>query len=249
MHVHLIGVAGTGMGALAGLLVKAGYRVTASDTAFYPPIGPSLERCAVETIRGWSPNHLVPAPDFVVVGNVCRKDNPEARFAIDEGIPYDSMPGAIERLFLSKRKSLVVAGTHGKTTSTSLVAWLLSDGGLDPGFLVGGIPANFGESFALGHDGGPFVIEGDEYDSAFFEKTPKFFRYRPHAVMLTSIEHDHVDIYPDEAAYVDAFRGLVARIPEDGHLVAYAGDPKVREVAKGARCAVTFYAAEGDDTG
>lgn len=249
MHVHLIGVAGTGMGALAGLLVKAGYRVTGSDTAFYPPIGPSLERWGVETMKGWSPDHLVPAPDFVVVGNVCRKDNPEARFAIDEGIPYDSMPGAIERLFLSKRKSLVVAGTHGKTTSTSLVAWLLSDGGLDPGFLVGGIPANFGESFALGHDGGPFVIEGDEYDSAFFEKTPKFFRYRPHAVMLTSIEHDHVDIYPDEAAYVDAFRGLVARIPEDGHLVAYAGDPKVREVAKGARCAVTFYAAEGDDTG
>src|SRR5690606_7437659 len=176
--------------------------------------------------------NLEPRPDLVVVGNVCRKDNPEARHAIDHGIPYDSMPGALERLFLSERTSLVVAGTHGKTTSTSLVAWLLESAGKNPGFLVGGIPANCGESFAPGREGGPFVIEGDEYDSAFFEKSPQCFRYLPRAVMLTSIEHDHVDIYPDEASYVDAFRGLVARIPEGGQLVAFAGDPRVREVAR-----------------
>jgi UDP-N-acetylmuramate: L-alanyl-gamma-D-glutamyl-meso-diaminopimelate ligase len=249
MHVHLIGVAGTGMGALAGLLVKSGVRVTGSDTAFHPPIGPALERWGVQTMRGWDPMNLEPRPDLVVVGNVCRKENPEARHAIDHGMPYDSMPGALERLFLSKRVSLVVAGTHGKTTSTSLTAWLLADARKDPGFLVGGIPANFGESFAVGHEGGPFVIEGDEYDSAFFEKTPKFFRYLPRAVMLTSIEHDHVDIYPDETSYLEAFRGLVARIPEEGHLVAFAGDPHVREIAREASCSVTFYAVEGDETG
>jgi UDP-N-acetylmuramate: L-alanyl-gamma-D-glutamyl-meso-diaminopimelate ligase len=237
------------MGALAGLLVKSGHRVTGSDTAFHPPIGPALERWGVVTMPGWDPKNLEPRPDFVVVGNVCRSDNPEARASIDQGIPHDSMPGALERLFLERRTSLVVAGTHGKTTSTSLLAWLLADAGKDPGFLVGGIPANFGESFALGHDGGPFVIEGDEYDSAFFEKSPKFFRYRPHAVMLTSIEHDHVDIYPDEASYVRAFEGLVERIPADGHLVAYAGDARVREVAEKAKCRVTTYAVEGDVTG
>ena len=249
MHVHLIGVAGTGMGALAGLLAKSGHRVTGSDTAFHPPIGPALEGWGVTTMKGWDPQNLSPHPDLVVVGNVCRKDNPEARYAIDHGIPYDSMPGALERLFLGKRTSLVVAGTHGKTTSTSLLAWLLESAGLGPGFLVGGIPANFGESFAVGREGGPFVIEGDEYDSAFFEKSPKFLRYLPRAVMLTSIEHDHVDIYPDERSYVDAFRALAALIPPDGHLVAFAGDRRVREVAETATCRVTYYAVEEDDTG
>ncbi len=249
MHVHLIGVAGTGMGALAGLLRAAGHRVTGSDTAFHPPIGPELAAWGVETMPGYEPSHLEPAPDLVVVGNVCRRDNPEARAAIAKGLRTVSFPGAMEEMFLGERRSFVVAGTHGKTTTTALVAHLLHEAGADPGLLVGGIPRNFEGSFRLGRPGGPFVIEGDEYDSAFFEKTPKFWRYRPEVVILTSIEHDHVDIYPDERAYVAAFEGLVERIPEHGLLVAFAGDARVREVASRARCRVIHYALADDACG
>jgi UDP-N-acetylmuramate: L-alanyl-gamma-D-glutamyl-meso-diaminopimelate ligase len=249
-HVHLIGVAGTGMGALAGLLRKAGYRVTGSDTAFYPPMGDKLAEWGVETRRGYSAEHLTEAPDLVVIGNVCRRDNPEARAAIDGGLPYLSMPGVLEELFLSSRQSFVMAGTHGKTTTTALVTHLLRAAGKEPSYLLGGVPrGGSAESFGLGPEDAPFVIEGDEYDSAFFEKQPKFFRYRPFAVVLTSIEHDHIDIYPTLDAYRDAFRELVRRMPEHGLLVAYAGDPEVRAIAKHARCRVRYYALDGEDTG
>jgi UDP-N-acetylmuramate: L-alanyl-gamma-D-glutamyl-meso-diaminopimelate ligase len=248
-HVHLIGVAGTGMGSLAGLLRKAGYRVTGSDTAFYPPMGERLRGWGVETSQGYDAAHLDPRPDLVVVGNVCRKDNPEARAAIDGGMAYVSMPGALEQLFLAQRVPFVVAGTHGKTTTTALVTHLLRSAGKQPGFLIGGVPRDFEESFGLGVTGGPFVIEGDEYDSAFFEKQPKFFRYLPRAAIVTSLEHDHIDIYPDMASYRAAFEGFVARIPEAGLLVAYAGDPEVRAIAARARCQLRYYALEGDDTG
>lgn len=249
MHVHLVGVAGTGMGALAGLFREAGHRVSGSDVAFHPPMGPALRAWGVETMEGYDPSHLDPRPDLVVIGNVCRKDNPEARAAIDDGLAYDSMPGAIERIFLAERPGFVVAGTHGKTTTTSLLAHLLYEGGRDPGLLVGGIPKGFGKSYRIGGARAPFVLEGDEYDSAFFEKSPKFLRYKPFATILTSIEHDHVDIYPDEASYVAAYEALVARIPEDGLLVAWAGCPRVRAVVAGARCRVRFYALDRDDTG
>ena len=237
------------MGALAGLLRKAGYRVTGSDVAFYPPMGEKLAEWGVETLRGYDASHLTPRPDLVVVGNVARKDNPEARAAIDGGIPYCSLPGALEELFLSQRQSFVIAGTHGKTTTTALVTYLLTGGPRPPGYLLGGVPHDFSESFALGEPGGAFVIEGDEYDSAFFEKQPKFFRYRPFATILTSIEHDHIDIYPTLDGYLAAFRGLIERIPPEGLLVAYAGDPQVRALAGAARCRVSFYAVDGDDTG
>ncbi len=249
MHVHLVGVAGTGMGALAALFREAGHRVTGSDTAFHPPIGPALAAWGVETQLGWDPAHLEPRPDLVVIGNVCRKDNPEARAAIDGGLRYVSFPGAMETIFLERRRAFVVAGTHGKTTTTSLLAHLLHHAGKNPGLMVGGIPKNFGRSARLGGPEAPFVLEGDEYDSAFFEKSPKFWRYKPWAVILTSIEHDHVDIYPTFESYLDAYRGLIARIPEDGLLVAYAGDACVRQVASEARCRVSFYALDGDDTG
>jgi UDP-N-acetylmuramate: L-alanyl-gamma-D-glutamyl-meso-diaminopimelate ligase len=249
MHVHLIGVAGTGMGALAGLLKSAGHRVTGSDTAFYPPMGDALSRWGIEVYRGFDPAHLAVSPDLVIIGNVCRADNPEARAATSRGLRTTSMPGAIEELFLGARPGWVVTGTHGKTTTTSLLAYLLHGIGYDPGMLVGGIPKDFGESFRLGGGGAPFVIEGDEYDSAFFEKTPKMWRYKPHAAILTSIEHDHIDIYPDPASYRAAFEGFVARIPEHGTLVAYAGDEVVRDVAKAARCRVVWYALADDLTG
>lgn len=249
MHIHLIGVAGTGMSALAGLLAQAGHRVSGSDTAFDPPVGPHLKELGIDCQAGWDARNLDEIPDLVVVGNVCRADNPEARAAIDRGIPVISMPKAVAEHVLSSRKPFVVAGTHGKTTTSSLVAFLLRHVGVDAGFFVGGLPLDLGTSSRLGTEGAPFVIEGDEYDSSFFEKFPKFWSYLPNAAVLTSVEYDHVDIYPDESSYIDAFRRFVALIPTDGWLFAWAGDPRVRDIAKTAKCRVRFYALDGDDCG
>lgn len=249
MHVHLIGVAGTGMSALAALLTEAGHSVSGSDTAFDPPVGPYLRALGIECLDGWNPANLDRPIDCVVVGNVCRRDNPEAREAIRRGLRTVSMPGSLADQVLEARKPLVVAGTHGKTTTATLTAYLLRQVGVDAGFFIGGIPLDFDRSSELGSEGAPFVIEGDEYDSAYFEKTPKFWHYRPASAILTSVEYDHVDIYPNEAAYLDAFREFVQRIPRDGWLFAWAGDPNVREVAKSATCQVRFYALDGDDCG
>jgi len=249
MHVHLIGVCGTGMGSLAGLLRDAGHRVTGSDTGFYPPMGDALKRWGVETRQGYDPKHLEPAPDLVIVGNVCRPTNVEARAAIDTGLKYVSMPAALEELFLAPCRSFVVAGTHGKTTTSTLLTFLLDRAGAEPGFLIGGIPMDFDESFRIGKPGRPFVIEGDEYDSAFFEKRAKFLRYRPEVVVLNAIEHDHIDIYPDMASYRAAFDALVDLIPATGKLIAYAGDAEVRRAAARAKCPVSYFALDGDDCG
>jgi UDP-N-acetylmuramate: L-alanyl-gamma-D-glutamyl-meso-diaminopimelate ligase len=249
MHIHLIGVAGTGMSALAALLLEAGHRVSGSDTAFDPPVGPYLEELGIECLKGWRPANLRTSPDLVIVGNVCRRDNLEAQEAIERGIKVLSMAGALAEQVLARRKPLVVAGTHGKTTTSALLAYLLREAGVDAGFFLGGIPLNFERSSRLGAEGAPFVIEGDEYDSAFFEKVPKFWSYRPSAAILTSIEYDHVDIFGDERAYVGAFRRFVELIPEEGRLFAWAGDPLVREVAKGAKCKVRFYALDDDECG
>jgi UDP-N-acetylmuramate: L-alanyl-gamma-D-glutamyl-meso-diaminopimelate ligase len=249
MHVHLIGVCGTGMGPFAGLLKQAGHRVTGSDASFLPPMSDALARWGIETLQGFDPRHLDPAPELVVIGNVCRPSNPEARAAIERGLRYASFPGSLRSMFLEDRRSFVVAGTHGKTTTSALLAYLLDACGLRPGFLVGGLPADFPESFRAGAAGAPFVVEGDEYDSAFFEKTPKFWQYAPHVAVITSIEHDHIDIYPDMASYRDAFVQFVARLPADGLLVANAADPEVRAVAARASCRVTHYALDGQDTG
>ena len=249
MHVHLIGVAGTGMGSLAGLLKAAGHRVTGSDRAFHPPMGPALARWGVETREGYDPANLEPAPDLVVVGNVCRPDHVEARAAIDRGLRVQSFPATLAAEVLARRRPFVVGGTHGKTTTSTLLAYLLDRAGMDPGMLLGGIPKDFDASFALGRDGGPFVVEGDEYDSAFFEKTPKLWQYRAEAAILTSVEHDHVDIYPDAESYRAAFVTWVRSLPADGVLVAWAGSAAVREVAKEASCRVVFYALSTEDTG
>lgn len=266
MHVHFVGVAGTGMGALAGLFKASGHDVSGSDVAFYPPMGPALERWGIRLMTGFDPKHLEPKPDLVVVGNVCRPHNPEARAAIDAGMNVRSMPHALAELVLAGRSPLVVGGTHGKTTTSCLCAWLLHEAGRDPGFLIGGLPKNFDTSFRVPGASGsgrlplvtgaglpqrktPFVVEGDEYDTAFFEKTPKFWHYRPEVAIVTSIEHDHVDIYPDEASYIAAFRGFIERVPESGLIVAAANDPRVVEVVKAsARAEVAWFALEGDDT-
>jgi len=234
------------MASLAGLLRAAGHRVSGSDTAFYPPMGDALVRWGIEPLQGFDPSHLQPRPDLVVVGNVCRSNNPEARAAIDGGIHYLSFPGALEELFLKDRVSFVVAGTHGKTTTSACLAYLLDAAGREPGFLIGGLPNDFPESFRAAAPGKPFVVEGDEYDSAFFEKTPKFWRYRPYIAAINAIEHDHIDIYPDLDSYRRAFSEFVVRIPDKGLLVAFAGDPLVRETARAARCRVCYFALQGD---
>jgi UDP-N-acetylmuramate: L-alanyl-gamma-D-glutamyl-meso-diaminopimelate ligase len=237
------------MSALAALLVEAGHRVSGSDTAFDPPVGPYLEELGIQCLDGWQSSNLDVNPDLVIVGNVCRRDNPEAQEAMTRGVQTMSMASALAEHVLSHRKPLVVAGTHGKTTTSTLLAYLLRQVGTDAGFFIGGIPLNFERSSRLGAEGAPFVIEGDEYDSAFFEKEPKFWSYRPTAAILTSIEYDHVDIFPDAGAYADAFRKFVELLPGDGWLFAWAGDPLVREVASAAPCTVRFYALDGDDCG
>jgi UDP-N-acetylmuramate: L-alanyl-gamma-D-glutamyl-meso-diaminopimelate ligase len=233
------------MGAFAGLLRAAGHRVTGSDVNFYPPMGDALKAWGIETMTGFSPDNLNPAPELVVVGNVCRRDNPEARAAIDSGLNVRSFPKALGELFLATRRSLVIAGTHGKTTTSTLTSYLLDQAGLSPSFLVGGVPKNYGESFRLG-EGGAFVVEGDEYDSAFFEKIPKFWSYRPWSAIITSLEHDHVDIYPTMDQYRDAFRGFVSRLAPDGVLIANAADAEVVRACAKAPCRVAYYALQTD---
>lgn len=267
MRVYFVAVAGTGMGSLAGLFKAAGHEVSGSDVAFDPPMGPALERWGIRLLQGFDPAHLDPRPDLVVIGNVCRSTNPEARAAIDGGIPYTTMAHALADHLLGGRSPLVVAGTHGKTTTSAMCAFVLHEVGRDPGFLIGGLPQNFPTSFRLpdappvralplvSSEGGapsratPFVVEGDEYDTAFFHKTPKFWHYRPDVAIITSIEHDHIDIYPDEASYLAAFRGFIERVPPSGLVVAAANEPRVVELVTAyAKAPVAWYALEGDDT-
>jgi len=236
-------------------------------------MGPALRAWGVRCLEGFDPDHLVPKPDLVVVGNVCRPSNPEAKAARDGGMNVTSMAHALANHMLPGTSPLVVGGTHGKTTTSALCAFLLHHAGRDPGFLIGGLPKDFAESFRLAGrekrlglmgDSGtplrrtPFVIEGDEYDTAFFEKTPKFWHYQPEVAIVTSIEHDHIDIYPEEASYLAAFRGFVERVPASGLVVACASDLRVVEIvnASVARAAaegkphaeVAWFALEGEDT-
>ncbi len=260
MHIHVVAVAGTGMGALAGLLKALGHDVSGSDVAFDPPMGPALDAWGVRKLTGFDPKHLDPEPDLVVIGNVCRRNNPEAMAAMEGGLRYTHIAGALQEFVLSKTSPLVVAGTHGKTTTSAMAAWLLDAVGREPGFLIGGLPKNFSQSFrappsrtTLPAQGAlrraPFVIEGDEYDTAFFEKTAKFLHYSAEVAIITSIEHDHIDIYPTLDSYLDAFRRFVAGIPESGLIVAAASDPLVVEVVNAnARAPVAWYALEGADT-
>ncbi|HEX2881616.1 MAG TPA: Mur ligase family protein [Polyangiaceae bacterium] len=265
MHIHIVAVSGTAMASLAGLLVRQGHTVSGSDSAFDPPMGPQLAKWGVRCLPGFSPSNLTPRPDLVVIGNVCRRDNPEAVAAHELGLPITHVAGALARFVLQGAQPLVVAGTHGKTTTTSLCAWLLHETGFHPGFLVGGIPRNFGRSFAspsqeprrlpvadAAHSRAKpniFVIEGDEYDTAYFEKTPKFIHYQPFVAILTSIEHDHIDIYPTFDDYLAAFGRFIALVPARGLIVANASDPEVvKLVEQRAKCRVSYFALEGATT-
>ena len=233
-HVHLIGVAGTAMAALAGMLAERGLRVTGSDDQLYEPTASLLERLRVEVRRGFGPGNLEPAPDLVVVGNVVPRANPEAQALLEGRIPYLSMPEALWHFFLRDRRVLMVAGTHGKTTSTAMMAHVLACAGRDPSMLVGGVALDFNSNYRLGH-GPDFVIEGDEYDTAFFDKGPKFLHYRPHGAIITSVEFDHADIYRDLEHVKSSFRALADQLAMETHVIAVSADfPAALEVTEAA---------------
>jgi len=232
--IHLMGVCGTGMGAFAGLLQDAGYTVTGSDAGVYPPMSTQLEEAGIQLMEGYRPENLEHRPDLVVVGNVIRRDNDEAVGVRDKDLSYASFPETLSELFLRHRHSVVVAGTHGKTTTCSILAHCLYELGTDPGFLVGGVLENFGRNYRVGREGAPFVVEGDEYDTAYFDKVPKFVHYRPQSAILTSVEFDHADIYRDLDHVKEAFRSFVDLIPDDGVLLACVDGDNVMEIA--SRC-------------
>ncbi len=243
-RVHLIAICGTGMAALAGMLKERGIEVTGSDVNVYPPMSTLLVQLGIPCVQGYAAENLASEVDLVVIGNAVSKSNPEVDEALRRGLPYRSMPQAVAEFFLAGRMPLVIAGTHGKTTTSALAAWVLHAAGLDPGFMIGGWPLNFDTSSRAGR-GSYFVVEGDEYDTAFFDKGPKFLHYRPYGAILTSIEFDHGDIYRDLDHIKDAFSAFVRLIPRKGFLLS-ANDPTVRDVTHGVRCWVDSYGADPD---
>ncbi|WP_028009041.1 UDP-N-acetylmuramate:L-alanyl-gamma-D-glutamyl-meso-diaminopimelate ligase [Solimonas flava] len=218
MHLHILGICGTFMAGIAAIAREAGHKVTGSDANAWPPMSTQLEALGITVMQGYEPAHLSPVPDIVVVGNVVTRGNAAMEYVLDAGLPYTSGPQWLAENVLYGRHVLAVAGTHGKTTTTSLLAWLLEYAGLEPGFLVGGVPQNFGISARLGKSK-YFVIEADEYDTAFFDKRSKFVHYRPRTAILNNLEYDHADIFPDLAAIERQFHHLVRTVPRSGRLV------------------------------
>ncbi len=243
-RIHLTAICGVGMAPLAGLLLAQGYRVTGSDQSVYPPMSTYLEGLGIRPLSGYAAAHLLDSsgrpPDLVVVGNAVSRDNPEVEETLRLGVPYLSFPQALGRFLIDAKRALVVAGTHGKTTTSALMAWVLAKAGRAPSFFIGGMPRNFAGGFQQG-SGDWVVLEGDEYDSAFFDKGPKFLHYKPEKVILTSVEFDHADIYRDLAHLKSSFRRLAELIPPAGSLLACNEYEAAKEVAAAARCPVTFY--------
>src|SRR5882762_1006535 len=229
MHYHLIGICGTAMASLAGMLQARGHCVTGSDENVYPPMSTMLAGLGIGLMPGYEAAHLEPAPDCVIVGNAIPRGNPEVETALDRRLLYRSLPEVLKEEFIRGRRALVVAGTHGKTTTTSLAAWVIDQGGLAPSFMVGGVVQNFGSSFQV-TDSDYFIIEGDEYDTAYFDKGPKFMHYLPELAIVNNIEFDHADIYPDLDAVKLAFRRLMNLVPGNGLLIAGWDSQPVRDV-------------------
>jgi len=228
MHIHVVGICGTFMGGIAGLAKAAGHRVTGCDSGVYPPMSEELERLGIEVTEGWDPAQLEPAPDTVVIGNVMSRGNPLVEAVLERGLPYTSGPAWLAEHVLRGRRVLAVAGTHGKTTTSSLLAWILEVNGFEPGFLIGGVPVDFGASARLGGSD-VFVVEADEYDTAFFDKRAKFVHYRPRVAVLNNLEYDHADIYADMAAIRWQFHQLIRTVPGGGRLLVRAGDAQLAE--------------------
>jgi UDP-N-acetylmuramate: L-alanyl-gamma-D-glutamyl-meso-diaminopimelate ligase len=246
IHYHLIGIGGTAMASLAGLLKAAGHHVTGSDENVYPPMSTGLQQMGISYNQGYRPENLSPKPDIVVVGNAISRGNPELEAVLIQKLRYTSAAATIKEEFIWGRHSLAVAGTHGKTTTTSLLAWALESAGLNPGFLIGGVAENFGTSYRL-TDSRYFVIEADEYDTAYFDKGPKMWHYLPDTAIVNNIEFDHADIYRDEEAYRFAFARFINLIPKNGVLVAGWDSPIMRELAPKSFAPVESF-GYGDET-
>ena len=246
-HIHLIGICGTAMASLAGMLAERGFRVTGSDAAAYPPMSDFLKSLGIPVLQPFAVHNLNPVPDLVVVGNAISRGNVELEQVLDQRIPFCSLPQLLHDEFLKGKEVLVVAGTHGKTTTTSMLSWIFEVAGMQPSFLIGGIAENFGRSFQLG-GGKHFIIEGDEYDSAFFDKGPKFLHYFPDAAILTSVEFDHADIYKDLDAVETAFKRLVNLVPRRGKVVAFDHGESVNRCVARALCPVERYGSDSQST-
>jgi UDP-N-acetylmuramate: L-alanyl-gamma-D-glutamyl-meso-diaminopimelate ligase len=243
-HVHLIGICGTAMASLAGMLAERGFHVTGSDAAAYPPMSDFLDSLGIPVAQPFAVANLIPTPDLVVIGNAISRGNVELEHVLDQRIPFCSLPQLLHDEFLRGKEVLVVAGTHGKTTTTSMLAWIFESAGMQPSFLIGGIAENFGRSFQLG-SGKHFILEGDEYDTAFFDKGPKFLHYFPDAIVLTSVEFDHADIYKDLDAVETAFKRLVNLIPRRGKIIAFDKGESIERCLARAFCPVERYGASG----
>jgi len=243
-HIHLIGICGTAMASLAGMLQQRGFRVTGSDAAAYPPMSDFLASLNIPLSQPFAAANLDPKPDLVVVGNAISRGNAELERMLDERIPFSSLPQILHDEFLLGKEVLVVAGTHGKTTTTSMLAWIFEIAGLRPSFLIGGIAENFGSSFQL-REGKHFILEGDEYDTAFFDKGPKFLHYFPDRIILSSVEFDHADIYKDLDAVETAFKRLVNLVPRRGQIVAFDSGASVEKCIARAFCPVERYGSAG----
>ncbi|HNC85811.1 MAG TPA: UDP-N-acetylmuramate:L-alanyl-gamma-D-glutamyl-meso-diaminopimelate ligase [Agitococcus sp.] len=233
MHIHILGICGTFMGSLAVLAKNLGHKVTGSDANVYPPMSTQLEAQGISLMQGYEPEHLQPRPDLVIVGNAMKRGIPAVEYVLNEGIPYTSGPQWLAQYVLQGKHVLGVAGTHGKTTTTTMVAWILEQAGLEPGFLIGGVPKGFEASARLG-GGKYFVVEADEYDSAFFDKRSKFVHYAPKTAILNNLEFDHADIFDDLAAIQKQFHHLVRTIPSTGKIIVPANDDNLKDtLAKG----------------
>jgi UDP-N-acetylmuramate: L-alanyl-gamma-D-glutamyl-meso-diaminopimelate ligase len=239
-HIHLIGICGTAMASLAGMLKERGFKVTGSDAAAYPPMSEFLASLGIPGGQPFAAENLQPKPDLVVVGNAISRGNVELEHVLDNRIPFCSLPQLLHNEFLVGKEVIVVAGTHGKTTTTSMLSWIFQSAGLLPSFLIGGIAENFGTSFQLGQ-GKHFILEGDEYDTAFFDKGPKFLHYFPDSVILTSVEFDHADIYKDLDAVETAFKRLVNLVPRRGRIVAFDTGESLNRCLARAFCPIERY--------
>ena len=250
MHIHILGICGTFMGGLAALAREAGHKVTGCDANVYPPMSDQLRALDIELIEGFAADQISLKPDLFVIGNVVSRGNALMEAVLDAGLPYTSGPQWLAEHVLQGRHVLAVAGTHGKTTTTAMLAWVLEEAGLQPGFLVGGVPLNFSVSARLGQAGSPFVIEADEYDTAFFDKRSKFVHYRPRTAVLNNLEFDHADIFDDLAAIERQFHHLVRTVPRTGRLVVNAREEALQRVlAKGCWSEVVRFGARKETPG
>jgi UDP-N-acetylmuramate: L-alanyl-gamma-D-glutamyl-meso-diaminopimelate ligase len=248
MHIHILGICGTFMGSLAQLAKASGFRVSGSDANVYPPMSTQLEKAGIELIEGYDPSQFNPLPDLVVIGNALSRGNPAVEYVLDNRIPYTSGPQWLCDYFLKEKWVLAVAGTHGKTTTSSMLAWILEYAGMKPGFLIGGVPKNFEVSARLG-DSPFFVVEADEYDSAFFDKRSKFVHYRPRTAILNNLEFDHADIFADLNAIQTQFHHFVRTIPGKGLIIAPSADDNIKEVLDRGCWSELQLMGEGGDWG